>query len=311
MKISIIGAGNVGATTALYILEERLTDELMVIDVVEGLAPGKMLDLAEAAALRGYRGKIMGSNDFSHTSNSDIIVITAGVARKPGMSRLDLLKTNQQIVKSVCLKIKELAPNSIVLVVTNPLDIMCYVALKTTEFEKSKVLGMAGVLDAARFRYFAGDKTGTPPSSVQAMVLGGHGDEMVPLKSMGSISGVPLNEFLTEEETEIIIKRTQNAGAEIVRYLKTGSAFYAPAASVVEMLRAMVQDENKVLPASAYLEGEYGFTDVYCGVPVRLGRCGIKEIMEIELSKEEKEALNKSVAVVKNAIEQLVCSSTL
>ncbi len=305
MKISVVGAGNVGATTAQYLLEEKLADELVVVDVVPGLAKGKCLDFLEASPLRHYPIKVAGTEDFSEIRNSNIIVITAGIARKPGMSRLDLLKTNEKIMKDVSIHIKTHAPTAVVLVVSNPLDVMCYVALKTTGFQKNRVFGMAGVLDTSRFRYFVAEKLRVNPVDIQAMVLGGHGDEMVPIISTATISGIPLTHFLNKTQIQEIVERTQKAGAEIVSYLKTGSAFYSPAASVVEMVRCLVTDVQKILPLACYLEGEYGACDLYCGVPARLGRGGVLEIIEMKLNPEEKEAFGKSITAVKASLQEL------
>ena len=305
MKISVIGAGNVGATAAHYLLEDRLADELVVVDVVPGLAKGKCLDFLEASPLRQYPIKVTGTEDFSEIRNSNIVVVTAGIARKPGMSRLDLLKTNEKIMKDVAMHIKTHASGAFVLVVSNPLDVMCYVALKTTGFPKNRVFGMAGVLDTSRFRYFVAEKLQLNPTDIQAMVLGGHGDEMVPIISTATVSGIPLTHFLNKTQIQEIVERTQKAGAEIVSYLKTGSAFYSPAASVVEMVRCLVTDVQKILPLACYLEGEYDAHDLYCGVPARLGREGVLEIIEIHLNPEEKEAMGKSLAAVKASLEEL------
>ncbi len=305
MKISVIGAGNVGATAAHYLLEDRLADELVVVDVVPGLARGKCLDFLEASPLRHYPIRVIGTEDFSEIRNSNVIVVTAGIARKPGMNRLDLLKTNEKIMKDVAMHIKNHAPNAFVVVVSNPLDIMCYVALKTTGFPKNRVFGMAGVLDTSRFRYFVAEKLCVNPTDIQAMVLGGHGDEMVPIISTATVSGIPLTHFLDKTQIQEIVERTQKAGAEIVSYLKTGSAFYSPAASVVEMVRCLVTDVQKILPLACYLEGEYGARDLYCGVPVRLGREGVLEIIEIHLNPEEKEAFVKSLTAVKASLAEL------
>lgn len=305
MKISVVGAGNVGASAAVYLLEEKLADELVVVDIIEGLPQGKCLDLAEVSPIRGYPIKIAGANDYAKIEGSDIIVVTAGVARKPGMSRLDLLKINEKIIKSVATEIKAHAPNAIVIVVSNPLDVMCYVTYKVTGFPKNRVFGMAGVLDTSRFRYFVAEKANVDPTQVQAMVLGGHGDEMVPVISSATISGVPLTKFLSKEDIDAIIKRTQGGGAEIVALLKTGSAFYAPAASIAEMVKSVVKDTKKILPVTCYLDGEFGAKSVYCGVPARLGRNGIEQIIEIALSADEKAALNKSISVVQESIKSL------
>lgn len=305
MKISVVGAGNVGASAVAYLAEENLADELVCVDIIEGLPQGKMLDLAEASPIRGYRAKFAGSNDYSAIKGSNVVVVTAGVPRKPGMSRLDLLKINEKIVKSVCEDVKKHAPDCVLVVVTNPLDVMCYVALKTTGFSPHRVLGMAGVLDTSRYRYFISELLNLHPSEIQAMVLGGHGDEMVPLISCTTVSGIPAAGFLTGDQIAQLVDRTRKGGAEIVNLLKAGSAFYAPAASIVEMVKAIVTDSQKILPAACYLQGQYGFSDVYCGVPARLGKKGVEEVIEVNLTENEKKGLEKSVSVVKQAIAEM------
>lgn len=305
MKISIIGAGYVGSNIALFLAEDNLGEKIVVIDIVEGLAKGKMLDLAQASSLRGYRAKISGSENFEEMSNSDIVVITAGLPRKPGMSRLDLLKINEKIVKEVSEKIKNYCNQPIVIVVTNPLDIMCYVAKNVTNYSSSWIFGMAGVLDSARMNYFISQKLKTLPSSVQTLVLGGHGDEMVPLTCASNVSGIPLTQLLKDEEIKEIIEKTKYGGAEIVSYLKTGSAFFSPAASVVDMIRAIIKDEKRIIPASAYLQGEYGEKDIYCGVPVVLGKGGVEKIIELKLTDYEQELFQKSTQVVRETIKNL------
>jgi len=306
MKITVFGAGNVGATTAHYLLEDNLCDELVLIDVAEGLAKGKVLDMLEASGVRGYTKKATGTEDPSAIQNSDLVIVTAGLARKPGMSRLDLLTTNKKIIESICANIKKFAPNAIVIMVTNPLDVMCYVAYKVLGFKKEKVFGMAGVLDTSRFRYFLADALNLNPKDIQAMVLGGHGDSMVPLLSFTTVSGIPLTELLKDKDKlDKIVERTRKGGGEIVALLKSGSAYYAPAASVVEMVKAIVSDEQQVFPCAAYLDGKYGANDVYCGVPVRLGKSGVVEIVDLPLTGDEKTALEKSIAEVKSSIKEL------
>lgn len=305
MKISVIGAGYVGSNIALFLAEDNLGEEIVVVDVVEGLAKGKMLDLSQASSLRGYRAKINGSENFEEISNSDIVVITAGLPRKPGMSRLDLLKINEKIMKEVSEKIKNYCNQPIVIVVTNPLDIMCYVAKNVTNYLSSRVFGMAGVLDSARMNYFISQKLKTLPSSVQTLVLGGHGDEMVPLTCASNVSGIPLTQLLKDEEIKEITEKTKYGGAEIVSYLKTGSAFFSPAASVVDMIRAIIKDEKKIIAASAYLQGEYGEKDIYCGVPVVLGKGGVEKIIELKLTDYEQELFKKSTQVVRETIKNL------
>lgn len=305
MKISIVGAGYVGSNIALFLAEDNLGEEIVVVDVVEGLAKGKMLDLSQASSLRGYRAKINGSENFEEISNSDIVVITAGLPRKPGMSRLDLLKINEKIVKEVSEKIKNYCNQPIVIVVTNPLDIMCYVAKNITNYPSSRVFGMAGVLDSARMNYFISQKLKTLPSSVQTLVLGGHGDEMVPLTCASNVSGIPLTQLLKDEEIKEITEKTKYGGAEIVSYLKTGSAFFSPAASVVDMIRAIIKDEKRIIAASVCLQGEYGEKDIYCGVPVVLGKSGVEKIIELKLTDYEQELFQKSTQVVRETIKNL------
>ncbi len=305
MKISVIGAGYVGSNIALFLAEDNLGEEIVVVDVVEGLAKGKMLDLAQASSLRGYRAKISGSEDFEELSNSDIVVITAGLPRKQGMSRLDLLKINEKIMKEVSEKIKNYCNQPMVIVVTNPLDIMCYVAKNVTNYHSSRVFGMAGVLDSARMNYFISQKLRTLPSSVQTLVLGGHGDEMVPLTCASNVSGIPLTQLLKDEEIVEITEKTKYGGAEIVSYLKTGSAFFSPAASAVDMIRAIIKDEKKIIAASAYLQGEYREKDIYCGVPVILGKNGVEKIIELKLTDYEQELFKKSAHVVRETIKNL------
>lgn len=306
MKITVFGAGHVGATCAHYLLEDNLCDELVLIDVADGLAKGKILDMLEASGTRGYTKKATGTDNPEEVKNSDLVVVTAGIARKPGMSRLDLLNTNKKIVEGICENIKKFAPKAIVVLVTNPLDVMCYVAYKILGFSKERVFGMAGVLDTSRFRYFLADTLNVNPKDIQAMVLGGHGDSMVPLLSFTTVSGIPLTELLKDnDKLTKIVERTRKGGGEIVSLLKTGSAYYAPAASVVEMVKAIITDEQQILPCAAYLDGEYGARDVYCGVPVRLGKTGVVEIVSLPLTESEKASLDKSITEVKNSINEL------
>ncbi|MGB3479485.1 MAG: malate dehydrogenase [bacterium] len=303
-KVSIIGSGNVGSSTALYLAEKKIAD-ISLIDVVEGLSEGKALDAEESAPIRKYDIELRGTTDFSELAGSDVVVVTAGIARKPGMSRADLLSTNAKIMKSVSEKIAQYAPNSIIVMVTNPLDVMSYVALKITGFALKKVVGMAGILDATRFRYFVAQKLGVAVGDTTAMVLGGHGDSMVPLPRYSTVGGIPITEILSKDEIDKIIERTRKGGAEIVGYLKTGSAYYAPAASVAEMVECIIRDKKRILPCSAYLRGEYGIEGIFVGVPVLLSKNGIDRIIELELIPEEKEALHVSAAAVKEVIEKL------
>ena len=303
-KVAIIGSGNVGASSALYISEKLLAD-VVLIDILEGLAHGKALDSVEAAPIRQYDTRIQGTQDFSAMEGSDVIVVTAGKARTPGMSRDDLLQINAKIIASVSKEIARYAPNAIIVMVSNPLDVMCYVALKVTGFALKRVVGMAGVLDSTRFRYFLADKLGVSVSDTNALVLGGHGDSMVPLPRYATVCGIPIQELLSKDVIDKLIERTRKGGAEIVGYLKTGSAFWAPAASAAEMVECIIRDKMRILPCSAYLRGEYGIDGLFVGVPVKLGKNGVEEIIELTLSKEESEALQNSAAGVKAVIEKL------
>jgi len=306
MKVSIVGSGKVGTTSALYLAEERLAKNITVVDVIKGMPQGKMLDLLEASALRNYHLNLVGSNDYKEIAKSDIIVVTAGISRKPGMSRLDLLKVNQGIIKTVCKKIIRYAPKSLILMVTNPLDLMCHLALKVTHLKPERIFGMAGVLDTARFKYFISRELNASLDDIQTIVLGSHGEEMVPLISHTTVSGTPILRLLSSKQISKIVKKTRQAGAEIVAYLKDGSAYFAPAASIVEMIKAIKDSEGKrILPVSAYLEGEYGYRDVYCGVPVKLGKGGVEEKIELKLSKKEERDLKRSVEATKKAIGSL------
>lgn len=303
-KVSVIGAGNVGATAVYYIAEKNIADIVMV-DVVEGLPQSKALDYLHAAPLRGYSVNIVGTNDYKEISDSDVVVMTAGIARKPGMDRMDLMKTNVGIAKSAAQAIAEYAPNAIVLAVANPLDIIAMVMLKESGFALKKVFGMAGVLDTSRFTYFIAEKLGVLPSDVMAIVLGGHGDSMVPIPRYTSVGGFPITELLSQAEIAELVGRTRTGGAEIVNYLKRGSAYYAPGASVAKMVEAIMQDEKRILAASVYLRGEYGYRDIFLGVPVLIGKNGIEKIFEIELTPEEKAALDDSAKHVEEGVRTL------
>ena len=305
MKITVIGAGNVGATTACKLVEKDLANEVVLLDIVEGIPQGKALDLWESAPIEGFDTRCIGTNSYEETANSDIVVVTAGLPRKPGMSRDDLLEMNTEIVKNVSENIRNTSPEAIVIVVSNPLDVMTYVALKVTGFTAQRVFGMAGILDTARFRSFIALELGVSVRDISALVLGGHGDSMVPLPRFTTVSGVPLAAFMDQATIDRLIQRTRDGGAEIVKYLKTGSAYYAPAAAVVEMVESVVKNKNRVLPCSCFLQGEYGLEDVYVGVPARLGSQGVVEVIELELTAEEKEALHKSAEGVKNNIAKL------
>ncbi|CAN5746854.1 malate dehydrogenase [soil metagenome] len=302
--VTVIGAGNVGATTAQRIAEAGLAD-VTLVDIVEGLPQGKALDLAEAAPVVGHDMRIRGTNDYAATAGSDVIVVTSGLARQPGMTRDDLLARNAGIVGSVVREAVAHSPDAILIVVTNPLDAMCHVALEASGFPRERVLGMAGILDSARFRTFIADELGVSVTNTHAFVLGGHGDTMVPLPRYSTVAGVPITELLAPERIEALVERTRNGGAEVVALLKTGSAFYAPAASVAQMVDAILGDRHQVLPCAAYLQGEYGFEGLFVGVPVRLGRNGLEEIVQIELTATEREAFAASAAAVQELVESL------
>ena len=301
-KVTVIGAGNVGATTA-HLLALKGYCDVVLQDIVEGLPQGKALDILEAGPVDGYDAQIIGTNGWEETAGSDIIVITSGIARKPGMSRDDLLSTNKSIVGSVTERAAEASPNAIIVVVTNPMDAMAHVALATSRFPKHRVVGQGGVLDTARFRTFIAQELKVSVKEVNAYVLGGHGDTMVPLVRFTTVAGIPLTDLLPMERVEAIVQRTRDGGAEIVNYLKTGSAFYAPAASVTAMVDAILLDRGRILPCAALLEGEYGVNGVYVGVPVKLGANGIEEVVQIELTAEEQTALNKSAAAVQELVD--------
>jgi malate dehydrogenase len=303
-KIAVIGAGNVGASCALYLAEANFADVVMV-DIIEGVPQGKGLDLTQAGPVRGYNAKVIGSNDMKDIKGADIVIMTAGVPRKPGMSREDLLTTNANIIESVGKNIKKYAPHSFVIVVSNPLDLMTFHMQKVTGFPKNRVFGQAGVLDATRFRAFVAMELDVAMTDVQAMVLGGHGDTMVPLPRYTTVSGIPIAELIPKDRIKAISERTRVGGGEIVKLLKAGSAYYAPAASTVDMCRAVFNDEKKLLPASAYLTGQYGIKDIYIGVPVVLGAGGVEKIIELKLSKSELKALQKSAQTYKQHLKIL------
>jgi malate dehydrogenase len=303
-RIAFVGAGNVGATCALYCAEKGLGD-CVLVDVVDGLAAGKALDMLEATPLFGSAVEVSGSTDFSAIAGADVVVVTAGIARKPGMSRADLLKTNADIVGKCCDAVKRHAPKSIVVMVTNPLDVMCCVALKGTGFPPARVVGMAGVLDSARFAAFIAQELGVSVSGVHAMVLGGHGDSMVPLPRFTSVNGVPLPELLDEATIRKLSDRTRNAGAEIVGLLKSGSAYYSPGRAAARMVEAILGDTKELLPCSAWLTGQYGEQGIYLGVPVVLGASGVEKIVELELRDDERALLRKSVEEVRGTLESM------
>ncbi len=292
-KVTVVGAGFVGATTAQRIVEKNLAD-VVLIDIVEGMPQGKALDMMESAPVEGFTSKIIGTNRYEDTANSDVVVITAGLARKPGMSRDDLLLKNAEIVGGVVTEISKFSPNAIIIVVSNPLDVMTYLAWKKSGFDSRRVFGMAGELDSARCAYFVAEALGCNPSDVQAMVLGGHGDEMVPVEQHTKVKGKPITELLPADKIEAINQRTRTGGAEIVGLLKTGSAFYAPSSSVVRMVRSVLEDRKEVIASCVYLKGEYGIQNVYVGVPAKLGKNGIEQVVEIPLTDAQKKALKVS-----------------
>ena len=303
-KVSIIGTGNVGATATYYIAEKVIAD-LVMVDIEGGMTRAKALDFLHAGPLRGYDVSIVGSNDFAQIAGSNVVVITAGLPRKPGMDRMDLLKVNSGIVKQAARAIAEHAPTAVVIVVSNPLDIMCHVALRATGFDLRRVVGMAGILDSTRFRYFVAEQLGCALSSVHAMVLGGHGDQMVPLPRLTTVGGVPITDLMDAPTIARLVDRTRKGGAEIVALLKAGSAYYAPAASVAEMVEAIITDRKHLAPCAAYLRGEYGIDDLFIGVPVMLGKNGVERIVELELADDEKAQLLASAAEVRKGVQEL------
>ena len=303
-KVTVVGAGHVGATAAQRLAEKELCD-VALIDIIEGVPQGKALDLAEAAPIEKHDAHITGSNGYEASDQSDIVIITAGIPRKPGMSRDDLLRTNAGIMKNVTQQVAERSPDAVIIVVSNPLDAMCHVAYETSGFPKNRVMGMAGVLDSARFRTFISMELDVSVENTTAFVLGGHGDTMVPLPRYSTVAGIPITELLSKERIDALVKRTATGGAEIVELLKTGSAYYAPASAAVEMAESILKDKKKILPCAAYLEGEYGINDLFVGVPVKLGANGIEEVIEITLTKEENAALEKSADAVRELKELL------
>ena len=304
-KITVVGAGNVGATTAQRLAEKQLARHIVMVDVVEGIPQGKGLDQWESAPIERFDSRVVGATSYADAAGSDLFVVTAGIARKPGMSREDLLRTNVDIVKSVALEIKKVAPKAIVIVVSNPLDTMCYVMKEVLGAPRERVLGMAGVLDTARYRAFLAEKLDVSVEDISAMVLGGHGDTMVPLISYTTVAGIPVTQLIRQEELDKIVERTRTGGAEIVSYLKTGSAYYAPSAAAVQMVEAIVRDRKRVLPCAAWLEGEYGMKGVFLGVPCKLGAKGLEKILEVELTSRERIELGKSADAVRESIAQV------
>ena len=305
MKITVVGAGNVGATAAQRLVDKELGNEVVLVDIVEGLPQGKGLDMYESTPIEGSGARVVGSNSYDATANSDVVVITAGIARKPGMTREQLQETNAGIVKGVTEQIAKYSPNAILIIVSNPLDVMTYVAYKASGFPRERVIGMAGILDTARYRTFIAMELGVSVKDIQALVLGGHGDSMVPLVRYTTIAGVPLSAFANQETIDRLVKRTRDGGIEIVNFLKTGSAYYAPSAAAVEMVEAIVKDQKRILPCAAYLQGEFGIKDTYIGVPVKLGRKGMEQVVQVPLTDEEKAGLMKSAEEVKSNIAKL------
>src|ERR671923_219044 len=302
-KITVVGAGNVGATTSQRLAEKNLARTIVLVDVIEGIPQGKGLDQWQSAPIEGFDTRVVGANDYGPTAGSELVVVTAGIARKPGMSRDDLVRTNADIVKQVSQQIKQHCPQAIMVVVSNPLDVMCWVTKQVTGFPRERVIGMAGVLDTARYRAFLAEALDVSVEDIQAMVLGGHGDTMVPLISYTTVSGIPVTQLLDRKALDAIVDRTRNGGAEIVKHLKTGSAYYAPSAGAVEMAEAIVRDHKRVLPCSSWLEGEYGMRGLFLGVPCKLGRRGLEQIIEVELTAEERAALAKSAEAVREPME--------
>ncbi|HUK16408.1 MAG TPA: malate dehydrogenase [Bryobacteraceae bacterium] len=303
-KVTVVGAGNVGANCALRLADKELAD-VVLVDVVEGVPQGKGLDLLQSGPVQGYDVMVTGANDYEPTANSDIVIITAGFPRKPGMSRDDLLLANYDVIRTATEQAAKYSPNSIIIVVTNPLDAMAQAALWVSKFSKNRVVGMAGVLDSARFRTFIAQELKVSVENVTGVVMGGHGDTMVPLVRLSSVAGIPLTELMEQATIDRIVERTRNGGAEIVKYLKTGSAYYAPSAAAVEMAESILKDKKKVLPCAAYLEGEYGIHGLFVGVPVKLGARGIEQIYQIKLSPDEQAALKKSAAAVQELVDVL------
>jgi malate dehydrogenase len=302
-KITVVGAGNVGATAAQRVAEKELARQVVLIDIAEGIPQGKGLDQWQSAPIEGFDSRITGSNGYEESAGSGIYIVTAGIARKPGMSRDDLLNTNAGIVRQVSENIARVSPGAIIIMVSNPLDVMCYVAMKASGFPRERVIGMAGVLDTARYRAFLATEIGVSVEDIQAMVLGGHGDTMVPLISYTTVSGIPVTQLIDRDKLDAIVKRTRGGGAEIVSFLKTGSAYYAPSAGAVQMAEAIVKDKKRILPCAAWLQGEYGFRDLFLGVPVLLGKGGMERVIEVELTDDERAALKASADAVLEPME--------
>ena len=303
-KVTVVGAGNVGATAAQRLAEKELCD-VVLVDIIEGVPQGKALDLTEAAPIEKHDAQLIGTNEYDASEGSDIVIITAGIPRKPGMSRDDLLKTNAGIMKDVTQKVVQLSPEAVLIIVSNPLDAMCHVAYDASGFPKNRVIGMAGVLDSARFRAFISMELNVSVENIHAFVLGGHGDTMVPLPRYSTVAGIPITELMPKERIDALVQRIATGGAEIVSLLKTGSAYYAPASASVEMAESILKDKKKILPCAVYLEGEYGFNNLFIGVPVKLGSNGVEEIIQISLTEEEQAALTKSADAVRELVETM------
>jgi malate dehydrogenase len=304
-KITVVGAGNVGATAAQRVAEKELARQVVMIDIAEGIPQGKALDQFQSAPVEGFDARVIGTNSYDEAAGSGIFIVTAGIARKPGMSRDDLLRTNAKIVRDVCENIARVAPESIIIMVSNPLDVMCWVAREASGFPRERVIGMAGVLDTARYRAFLAMEMDVSVEDIQAMVLGGHGDTMVPLISYTTVSGIPVTQLIERGRLDEIVDRTRKGGAEIVGYLKTGSAYYAPSAGAVQMAEAIVKDKKRILPCAAWLEGEYGMDGLFLGVPCKIGRNGLEKVIEVELSDEERSALESSAVAVRAPMRTL------
>ncbi len=304
-KITVVGAGHVGATCSQLLSQKELAKEVILVDIADGIPQGKGLDQWESAPIEGFDTRVSGSNDYESSADADIFIVTAGVARKPGMSRDDLLKINAGVIESVTKEIKRVAPDSIIIMVTNPLDVMAQVALETSGFPRERVIGMAGVLDTARYRSFIALELDVSIEDIQALVLGGHGDTMVPLISYTSVSGIPLTQLMTQDRIDGLVERTRQGGGEIVAYLKEGSAYYAPAAAAVQMAEAIVKDKRRILPCAAWLQGEYGQNDLFLGVPCLLGENGLERIIEVDLDDAEQAALETSAGHVRSTVEKL------
>jgi malate dehydrogenase len=304
-KISIIGAGNVGGQLALLVAQKQLANQIVLVDILEGLAKGKALDIAQLSAIEGFDTELVGTTDYPEIIGSNLVIVTAGITRKPGMSRLDLLHKNADIVKDISINITKFAPEAIIIMVTNPVDVMTYHAFKVSHFSPERIIGQAGVLDTARFTYFIAQELKISTKNISAIILGGHGDSMVPLPRYTTVSGIPITELMDEDTINRLVERTRKGGGEIVELLKIGSAFYAPAGATLQMVESILKDKKQILPCSVYLKGEYGISDIYIGVPARLGQDGVEEIIELKINKEELSALQNSAKIYKQSIKEL------